>query len=250
MEKKRSRFLRTSMLACVAMGGLLFAQQTASADLITRDINVILDAANVETFDLDLNQDGINDFVLTAAFVPDPFLTVGFSTIDNDNFGSNNGFVIDSVTGDGYPTVSNLALGDTVNPGDTYSFGSFDQGNLYTFFPFDMPPESGNFGGMTGYIGVRVVDINGDLTYGFVQISVGAIPDAQNPSDLSGVDPAAGKGPFDITILSVGYNSVVNQGVTIAAAPVAGAVPEPATASLALLGAAGLGMAARRRRKA
>lgn len=185
----------------------------AGAAVITRDVNVTLTAANVEQFDLDVNLDGLTDFTFTAAFVGDPFLTVGFATVDFP-FGGNNGAVIDQPTINGFPTVSRLNLGDTVSPNDVFSFASFDQGNLSFFTSFD--PESGNFGGRTGFVGLRFDTPNG-LLFGFAEVTV------------AGRDSAR---PFDLTIGRVGFESVPGRAALIA-------VPEPL--SVGLFAAAGVG---------
>jgi len=57
---------------------------------------------------------------MTLAYAPGPPLAGGFDTIDFP-FGSNNAAVIDSVTGDGFPTVSRLNEGDTISGGSTFS---------------------------------------------------------------------------------------------------------------------------------
>ena len=112
----------------------------------------VIDASEVDSFDLDVDQNGTVDFTFTSAFVPDPFFTVGFATIDVP-FATSNGTVIESATLDGFPTSRRLSAGDTVSSDDVFSFGSFDQSNLVFSTPFD--PLTGNFDGMTGFVGLR-----------------------------------------------------------------------------------------------
>lgn len=124
---------------------LLGLGQSAQAGLMTHDVNVTLNAGNIESYSLDVNLDGKTDFTFTAALVLDPILSVGFDQVEFP-FG-NNGVVIDKATSDGFPTASRLAVGDTVSAANTFSSSS-DKGNLFFFTSFD--PPSGNFGGHTG----------------------------------------------------------------------------------------------------
>ena len=139
-------------------------------------------------------------------------------------FGSNNGVVIDRLTADGFPTASRLGSGATVSSANIFSSASFDQANLFFSTSFD--PPSGNFGGRTGFLGLRF-DRAGDTVFGFAEVTVNALTAPVNPSGL--------------TIGRVGFNNVAGQAVTI------NAVPEPAM--LALLGIGGFGLFGARRRK-
>ncbi len=198
--------------------GLSVPSQPAKAALVIRNVNVTLDAAIPDSFDLDVDLDGTIDFTFTAAFVPDPFLSVGFDVVDFP-FASNNGVVIDAPTGDGFPTASLLGLGGTVSGSNDFSSASFDQGNLFFFTSFD--PPSGNFGGRTGFVGLRF-DGPGGILFGFAEVTVNALDAPANPLDL--------------TIGRVGFNDVPGQAAQI------GAVPEPAT--LMVFGVAALGLLA------
>jgi len=190
-------------------------------------VNVTLSAANIDSYDLDLDLNGSTDFTFTAAFVPGPFLSVGFDTLDFA-FGSNNAAVIDR-SGDRFPTVSRLKLGDTISGGSTFS-GPNDQGNLFFFISTDVLPTTGNFGGQTGFVGLRF-DTTGGIKYGYAQVSV---------KDLG--DPNS---PLDLTIGTVAFDDVVGQ--TVLAGQAAVAVPEPA--SMAILGIGGFIFAASRWRE-
>ena len=220
---------RAAPLGMLLAAALFAADRPAQAAVVTRDVGVTLDASDIETFDLDLNLDGTNDFTFTAAFVPDPFFNVGFDTIDVER---GNSFVIDGPTFDGFPTVSRLEQGETVlTVSDENLFSqSNDQGNLAFLLGSDL---SGNFEGQTGFVGLRVnlgTSQMPSFLFGFAEVTVAAL----NSSD----------GPLDLTIGRVGFNNVAG-----AAAPiptVASAVPEPA--SLLLFGLTGAGLFAGRRR--
>lgn len=205
-------------LAALAM----FAAPQAHAALITRNVGVTLSAAALESYDLDVDLDGSIDFTFTAAFVPDPALTVGFDVVDFP-FTSGNGVVIDAFTGDGFPTASRLRAGDTVSAADLFASASFDQGNLFFFIQDDT--RSGNFDGRSGFIGLRFDGAGGTL-FGFAQVSVNALE-----------DPVA---PFDLTIGLVGYVDVAGDAATIPA------VPAPGTLALVVGGLVMLAGARRR----
>ena len=207
--------LRRPVLICLQttlIAACFSIAPVADAGLMTRDVNVTLSAENIESFDLDVDLDGITDFTFTAAIVSDPLLTVGFDVVDFP-FASDNGVVIDAPSVDGFPTVSRLGLGDIVSPGDTFSLASFDQGNLFFFTSFDTP--TGNFNGQTGFIGLRF-DSPVGLLFGFAEVTVNALNAASNPLNL--------------TIGTVGFNDVPGQAVRIAA------VPEPSMLALWLIG--------------
>jgi len=210
-------------LCCVNISivAILLDPLSVQAGMVTREVNIELIAANLDSYDLDVDLNGSTDFTFTAAYVPDPFLAVGFDTVDFA-FASNNAVVIDSITGDGFPAVSRLSLGNTISASNTFS-GANDQGNLYFYVSTDVPPLTGNFGGQTGFVGLRFDTANG-INYGYALVTVN---DLGNPNS-----------PFDLTIRSVGYNDVVGQ--------TAVAVPEPN--SLFILGIGSFVVAAYRRR--
>ena len=199
----------------IASAVVLILGQPAGAGLVLRNINVELNASAIESYDLDVDLDGTTDFTFTSAFVPDPVVAAGFNTIDFP-FGLNNAVVIDAQTGDGFPTVSRLAVGDLVSSASTFSTPTLDQGNLTFFTTFDSP--SGNFAGQSGFVGLRFDGVGG-TTFGFAQVSVNAMDAAVNPLGLK--------------IGTVGFNNVLGQPATVTA------VPEP---SSFLLGACGVGL--------
>lgn len=220
------RFRFDNSIAClIAWAVVLLLGQYAGAGLVLRNINVELNASAIESYDLDVDLDGTTDFTFTSAFVPDPFVAVGFNTIDFP-FGLNNAVVIDMQTGDGFPTVSRLAVGDIVSAANTFSTPTFDQGNLTFFTSFDSP--SGNFEGQSGFVGLRF-DRGGGTTFGFVQVSVNAMNAAVNPLGLK--------------IGTVGFDTVPGQPATVTA------VPEPSSFFLGACGVGLLSMVRSRRRQ-
>ena len=196
---------------------------SVQAALITRNVNVTLTAANLESFNLDLDQNGSTDFTFNASLVPDPTLTVGFDVV-NFPFASNNGLVIDSFVGTGFPPASLLTEGNIVSPSQLYARAAFDQGNLY--FNDSLDPATGNFLNRSGFIGLRFDRPDG-IAYGFAQVTVNDLNAAVNPLGLS--------------IGVVGYNDVAGQSIQITG------IPEPT--SLTLLGSGILIAALRSRRR-
>ncbi len=208
---------------CVMALSVFQFNPSVQAALITRNVNVTLTAANLESFNLDLDQNGSTDFTFNATLVPDPTLTVGFDVVDFP-FASNNGLAIDSLSADGFPLASLLAEGTVVSPSQLYSRASFDQGNL--FFTNTLDPATGNFLNRTGFVGFRFDRPDG-TNYGFAQVTVNDLNAAVNPLGLS--------------IGVVGYNDVAGQSIQITG------IPEPT--SLTLIGTGILVAAFRSRRR-
>ena len=213
----------------LAVVALLSGSHAATAAFVTRNVNVTLNAANIESYNLDVDLNGTTDFKFTAAYVPDPDLSVGFDVVDFP-FASRNGVVIDQTTGDGFPTASRLSPGNTVSSANLFSFGSNDQGNLFFYISTDTPPATGNFDGRTGYIGLKF-ERGTDILYGFAQITVNSLTSPTNPLGL--------------TIGTIGYQTVAGQPVTIPA----NAVPEPGAAMAMFFGLCTLAPVARRIRR-
>jgi hypothetical protein len=194
----------------------------ARAALVSRYLGVTLSAANIDSYDLDVDQNGTNDFTFQAAYVPDPTLTVGFDQI-KFLFGSNNAVVIDTQTNDGFPPTSLLVPGDTVTPTSLFS-GPNDTADLFSYDTID--PQTGNFNGQSGFVGFRFDGAGGEH-YGYVQVSVKSLND---PND-----------PLDMTLGTLVYNDVAGQGVQVTA------VPEPG--SLLVLAGMGIGISTLSRRR-
>ena len=203
---------------------LLVLNQPVMASFVTRNVNVTLNAGNIESYELDVDNNGTPDFKFTAALALDPNLSVGFDVVDFP-FGGNNGVVIDGSVSNGFPTATRLAAGNTVSATNTFSSASFDQGNLFFFTSFD--PPSGNFEGRTGFLGLRFDSPSGTL-FGFAQITVNSLTAPVNPLGL--------------TIGTVGFESAPGQPITIP-------VPEPGSALAMLIGLCGLAPAAWRYRR-
>jgi hypothetical protein len=181
--------------------GITFGQiPAANAALVSRNIGVTLSASNLDSYDLDVDQNGTTDFTFQAAYVPDPTLTVGFDQI-TFLFGSNNAAVIDTQTGDGFPPASLLVPGNTISSASLFS-SPIDTADLISDDTID--PITGNFNGQTGYVGFRFDGAGGEH-YGYAQVSVNSLADPTNPLDL--------------TLGTVVYNDVAGAPVT---------VPEPA----------------------
>ncbi len=194
----KSFWLGASLLGLATFA---IAGRTAHAGLVFRDLNVTLDASLGPTYDLDVDLDGTIDFSFTSTFIP---ATVGFNQIAFP-FASNNGVVIDALTGDGFPAASRLSIGNVVSNASLFSQSS-DLGNLASFITPD--PPSGNFEGQIGYIGFKF-DRLGGTAFGFAEISVNAMNAAVNP--------------FGLTLRNVAFNDIVGQSATITA------VPEPSS---------------------
>jgi hypothetical protein len=184
----------------------------ASAVLITQTVDHQVtstpDGAN-QIFDLDIDQNGTTDLTFRSIIgdTTDPTFA-SFADIVPP-FGTINGEVIDSFTGDGFPTVSLLHLGDVVSSASLFS-GNNDDGNLSSqIFP-DGP--TGNYQNQSGYVGIQFSAADG-THYGFAHITVN---DLLAPQD-----------PLAVFISTVSYESVAGQPVTVSN------VPEPK--SLALL---------------
>ena len=196
-----------------------FVALTASApaaittQTVNHQITAVPDGPN-QFFDLDVDQNGTTDFTFRAIIgLPDEPSFASFADIQ-PQFGTLNGVVIDAFTGDGFPTVSRLQVGDVVSAAGLYS-GNNDLGNLSSqFFP-DAP--TGNFQNMAGYIGFQFENL-GNTFYGFAQISVN---DLLGPQD-----------PLAVFIGTVSYEDTAGKSITVSA------VPEPATAILLALGSA------------
>jgi hypothetical protein len=200
----------------------------ARAALITHEVNITLNASASQSYQLDVDQNGTTDFTFSATYVVVPTVgVVGFDVVDVPA-GLNNGVVIDSASGDTFPTVSLLTNGESVSAADLFSNGSADQGNL--FFTFPTTGSSGNFLGTTGFVGLKF-EIAGQTHYGFAEVTVNSLTAPNNPLGL--------------TIGLVGYNDVANLPVTISRPSV---VPEPGSIVLFGFGFVALAFHARRKR--
>jgi hypothetical protein len=192
----------------VAVIFIIGHEPTAMATIITRNIGVTVNAANIDSYNLDVDGNGTIDFTFQAANVPDPTLPVGFDQI-TFLFGSDNAAVIDTQTGDGFPPVSLLVPGATISAASLFS-SPIDTGDLY--FNDSIDPITGNFAGSTGFVGFRF-DGAGGIHYGYAEVTVNSPADPTNPLDL--------------TLGTLAYNDVADQGLQIAA------VPEPKSLGLA-----------------
>lgn len=190
-------------LACIGRA------DTIQGELIVRMVNQLVtaipDGPN-QMFDLDIDQNGTTDLTFRSIIgLPEDPTFASFADIVPP-FATINGVVIDSATGDGFPTISRLGLGDTISSARLFS-GNNDFGNLSSQFSPDA--ATGNFQNQTGYIGLRFERM-GETYYGFAQITV---------NDLQ-----ASQDPLAILISKVGFETVAGMGATI--------VPEPGALSL------------------
>ncbi len=216
--------------AAVFMAVSAVLTPSAFAVLVTRSVNQTLtaipDGPN-NFFDLDVDLDGTTDFTFTTIIgIPDMPSFASFAVVEAP-FGTTNGAVIDAFTGDGFPTVSRLGLGDSVSSSDLFFSASFDQGNLFFVTLFD--PPSGNFDNQEGFIGLRF-EKNSEIFFGFAQVKVNDLFAAQDP--------------LAVTIGVVGFESVAGVPVEIAVVP----VPEPSSAASLGVGMAVMGLLTLRRR--
>ena len=212
MLQSRPVFRFWSSLSSVAAALLLSCASVSYAAPVSRNINVTLDAQNFDSFALDVDQNGTTDFTISAYLALDPLLSIGANVVDFP-FASRNGVVIDAPTNDGFPSATRLSLGTLISSSQDYSISSFDQANLFFFTSFD--PTSGNFGGLSGFLGL-VFESDVGLRYGYAQITVNSLDDPVNPLNL--------------TVGSVGYESLAGASIR------AGAVPAPGTLFLMSLG--------------
>lgn len=220
----RSRYVPIALVLLTAVGALSTAP--ASAMLITRNVNhqvtATPDGPN-QTYDLDVDLDGGTDFTFRSLIgLPEDPAFASFADIVPP-FGTVNGVVIDSFTGDGFPTTSRLQPGAVVSSASLFS-GNNDLGNLSSqFFP---DPPTGNFQNQSGFVGFQF-EGPGGTHYGFVQVTVNDLLASQNP--------------LAVTLGTVSYESVAGQPAIVTA------VPEPATTALAALALAALVTRTRRR---
>lgn len=218
MKVRRASPIFTSLSIAVAALAVTLSVPISSAEaaLITRNLNVTLDASAFQTFNLDLDGNNTTDFTFKTSFDPGP-PAFGSAVVEVPLGSISNGVLIDTQTGDGFPPASRLGVGSLVGPGALFS-DVFDQANLFSLI---FGPE-GNFGGESGFIGLRF-DAEGGPLFGFAQISV---------NGLGSTDP------FDLTIGTVGFNNVAGQ----FAIPSAVVAVVPAPGSLSLLALAGFGL--------
>lgn len=182
-----------------------FKPEIVQGSLITRNLNITLDAKNSDQFALDVDLDGTVDFNFQTFFSNDPAFLLGFDQL-RVPFGSQNGLVIRTQTNDGFPPASFLVTGNVVGPGSLFS-SSNDVVNLYSSDP--SVGATGEFGGRRGAVGLRF-ESGGNLRYGFADISVNDVNSAS---------------AFNQTLNSVSYESIPGLDAVVA-------VPEPTSAAL------------------
>lgn len=220
-----SRIYRATLAVglCVFQAGVLLVPSTsAQAVVVTRSVDVTLNATTFDVFDLDVDLNGTTDFIFTTAF--DPTSVFGFAQVTAP-FGSSNGVAVDAPSPAGAPNASRLDPGALISSALLFSNGSFDQANLFSVD--GITPSLGNFGGTSGFLGLQFASPAG-LRFGFAEVSVN--------------DVGAGVNPLGLTIGTVGFSDVVGQALAVPSA-----VPEPHTLSLLAVAFVGLVLGGRRR---
>lgn len=214
-----NRFTKFGFSLALFVAAWAMSARPTSAVLITRTVNqqitALPDGPN-QIYELDVDQDGMADFTFRSLIgLPEDPAFASFADIVPP-FGTINGVVIDSFTGDGFPTASRLQPGALISSASLFS-GNNDLGNLSSqFFP---DSSTGNFQNQSGFVGFQFQSL-GNTYYGFAHVTVN---DVLAPQD-----------PLAVTIGVVAYESVAGQPATVVA------VPEPMTMALAGLGFAAI----------
>jgi len=209
----------------------------ANAAIITRTLNVTgSDPGGINTvYDLDIDDDGSNDFTFTANF-DDSILGGNNSVTVKPFLGTTNSYVgTVGVLTEATPFPSQA---DALSNGGTYitTEGIIQRSVKVKKFPFlgyEMQgpwPENGSF----AFLGVQFTH-NGSTVKGFVELSA-----TTREGDFFGpasVSVSAVDSPSTFTIRSVGFDN-------------GAAVPEPSTLAMFALGAVGIAAVRARRKSA
>ena len=214
-------------LSFLAWGG------AAEAAVVVRDVNATLDASGFDALDVDIDENGTTDFRFSNQFSP------GFGTFFpptiNARVGASagNSTVVDG-TFNRIPLPNAARLEEATVSGASSFSAPGQTSNLFSVAITDRA-GSGNFAGMTGFVGLQFLDLMGQTLFGFAEVTVG-----RRGGGPGGLDAG------DIRIGQVGFNDTPGQGIVAGQAAAGAPIPEPA--SLALFGLAGLAMIAGRRR--
>ena len=234
----KAQYFKSSLV--VAASGL--AANVSHAQLVTETYNQTIASSTASPYGFDVNGDSTPDYYICFANnnsqKPQIFAAGGPGGSGGIGTGTDNEVFLNGPAGDDHNTLSVLAVGTTINSSLTASLGGVlnDQGFFYQNYnknaygdwagPGGASAPSTPVGPITGYIGLAlpVAGSPGSYNYGYAEFTV----------DMTQSFPT-------FELLNTTFDSVANEGVTIAP------VPEPTSVALLAAGAAGL-LALRRRR--
>jgi hypothetical protein len=220
-ERINKRWLGYAAAAGAAGVGMLATAQAAHADIIYTPANTSIGCCSITT-SLDLNHDGIVDFMFVGYTITTTF--VALNRLSVGRYQPGNGVL--SVGGvPGAP----LNKGHVIGPGGKFIGGATLASGFSSFYGHPRTFRSrGPWVGADGkYLGLEFM-IGGQIHYGWAQLDVNFYDPALSPS-------------INAYLTGYAYDTVANQALT------AGQAPEPGTLGLLALGSLGLGFWRRRK---